>query len=321
MTERVPVPVGVVGTGALGRHHVRLLAQLPGAELRGIYDLSREAAETVAAEHGARVFESWESLADEVEAMVVAVPTIEHGRLGGELLRRGKHVLVEKPIASSLAEARDLVAAAGDRVLAVGHVEFHNPAVEALLGLGEPPGFVEVERLSPFTRRSLDVDVVLDLMIHDLQILHCLDRSPLEEVRAVGISVLSDRIDLANARLEFASGCVANVSASRVSAAPSRQLRVFFPQSYYSLDYREQEIKGYRLAGAEAERSVEPATVSVVRDEPLKRELEHFLAVCRGEDVRWVSGEEGLQALETAHRVLEAIEAGRARMKGREAQR
>ncbi|MEZ5333494.1 MAG: Gfo/Idh/MocA family oxidoreductase [Thermoanaerobaculia bacterium] len=313
MVERAPVPVGVVGTGALGRHHVRLLAQLPEADLRGIHDRSATAAEAVAAEHGARVFDSWEDLADEVDAVVVAVPTVDHARIGCELLRRGKHVLVETPIAASLEEARELVSTQGDRVLAVGHVEFYNPAVEALLGLGEPPGFVEVERLSPFTRRSLDVDVVLDLMIHDLQILHCLDPSPLEEVRAVGISVLSDRIDLASARLELASGCVANVGASRVSAAPSRQLRVFFPQSYYSLDYREQEIKGYRLAGAGGGRSVEAAQVEVARDEPLKRELERFLAACRGEAVRWVSGEEGLRALETAHRVLAAIEAGRAR--------
>lgn len=311
MAEPARVRVGVVGTGALGRHHVRLLSQLPAADLRGVYDLRREAAEEVAREHGARVHPTWESLAAEVEAMVVAVPTVEHARIGCRLLARGVHVLVEKPIAGTPAEARALLEAAGDRVLAVGHVEFHNPAVEALLALGERPGFVEVERLSPFTRRSLDVDVVLDLMIHDLQILHSLDPSPLDEVRAVGISVLSDRIDLANARLEFASGCVANLSASRVSAAPSRQLRVFFPDSYYSLDYRAQEIKGYRLAGAGPERSVQPAQVAVTREEPLRRELESFLAVCRGEPARWVSGAEATRALETAYRVLEAVRRGR----------
>ena len=311
MAEHAPVPVGVVGTGALGRHHVRLLAQLPGADLRGVHDLRPEVAAEVAAQHGVPVHSTWEELAAKVEAMVLAVPTVEHSRLGCELLRRGLHVLVEKPIAGTLAEARALLEAAGDRTLAVGHVEFYNPAVEALLALDERPGFVEVERLSPFTRRSLDVDVVLDLMIHDLQILHALDPSPLEEVRAVGISVLSNRVDLANARLEFASGCVANLSASRVSAEPSRQLRVFFPDSYYSLDYREQEIKGYRLTGDGPGRTVEPARIDVARQEPLERELERFLAACRGEPVRWVTGDEGTRALETAVRVLEAIERGR----------
>ncbi len=199
----------------MGRNHVRILASLPGAELVGVYDARPEIAEALAQEHGTRAFARLDDLAGEVEAAVVAAPTVAHPEIGCGLLGKGLHVLVEKPIAASLAEADRLIEAADGRVLAVGHVEFFNPAVQALVGLGVPPRFVEVQRLAVFTPRSLDVDVVLDLMIHDLQILHALDPSPVAEVRATGIAVLSPRIDIANARVELASGCVANLTASR----------------------------------------------------------------------------------------------------------
>src|SRR6185503_13163189 len=249
--EPVPVRIGVVGTGSLGRHHVRILASLPGAELVGIHDARPEVAAELAATHGTVAFDDVDALAAQVEAMVVAAPTSEHARLGVPLLAAGRHVLVEKPIAGSLQEADELLAAAAESaarpVLAVGHVEFYNPAVQALLAAGAEPRFVEVERLGVFSPRSLDVDVVLDLMIHDLQILHALDPSPLFEVRATGINVLSPRIDIANVRLELESGCTANLTASRVSAERVRKLRAFVPRGYFSLDYQAQEIKGYRL--------------------------------------------------------------------------
>ena len=299
--------VGVFGTGAMGRNHVRLLSSLPGAELVGIYDPKPEAAEAAARDHGARVFPRLEDLAGEIEAAVVAAPTVAHADMGCALLDRGLHVLIEKPLAASLEEADRLLRSAGDRVLAVGHVEFFNPAVQALLSVGTAPRFVEIQRLGVFSPRSLDVDVILDLMIHDLQILHALDPSPVAEVRATGIAVLSPRIDIANVRVELASGCVANLTASRVSSERARKLRAFLPNRYYSLDYQAQEIKGYRLEDHGGERRILPDDLPVERAEPLKRELEAFLAACRGENAPRVDGAQGRRALETALAVVEAI--------------
>jgi predicted dehydrogenase len=299
--------VGVFGTGSMGRNHVRLLSSLPGAELVGIYDPNPEAAEAAARDHGARVFPRLEELAGELEAAVVAAPTVAHVDMGCELLGRGLHVLIEKPLAASLEEADRLLARADGRVLAVGHVEFFNPAVQALLGVGSGPRFVEVQRLGVFSPRSLDVDVVLDLMIHDLQILHALDPSPVAEVRATGIAVLSRRIDIANVRVELESGAVANLTASRVSSERARKLRVFLPNRYYSLDYQAQEIKGYRLEEEGEKRRILPDDLAVERAEPLKRELEAFLAACRGEPAPRVTGEQGRRALATALAVVEAI--------------
>ncbi|MCM2268944.1 MAG: Gfo/Idh/MocA family oxidoreductase, partial [Thermoanaerobaculia bacterium] len=293
---------GVFGAGALGRHHVRLLGSLPGARRIGLYDPRPEAAEAMAAEHGATVFPSFEALAAEIDAAVVATPTVTHRDLACELLARGVHVLVEKPIAATTAEADAMIAAAAaaGRVLAVGHVEFHNPAVAALLAAGGAPRFVEIERLGVFSPRSLDIDVVADLMIHDLQILHALDDSALVEVRATGIPVLSERVDIVSARLEFASGLVANVTASRVSSERVRKLRAFYPDRYRSLDYHAQEIKGYRLDVSSGERRILPESLAVEAAEPLRRELDEFLAACRGEPSRSVAGAAARRALETA---------------------
>lgn len=307
-----PLRVGVVGTGALGRHHVRILSALPDAELVGVHDIESEVGARIGSEFGARVFEDLESLAAEIDAAVVAVPTTDHASVGCFLLEKGIHVLVEKPIAPTLAEADLLVRAAGDSVLAVGHVEFFNPAVEQLLAIEQRPGFIEVHRLAAFTPRSLDVDVVLDLMIHDLQIMHALDDSPVAEVRATGISVLSDRIDIANSRIALTSGCVANLTASRVSAERVRKLRAFLPsRGYYSVDYQDQEIKGFRLEEGSKDRQIVPDPLVVEKQEPLKKELEGFVDACLGRPGRLVDGVQGRRALRTAHRVLRAIgEAG-----------
>lgn len=305
------VRIGVVGTGVMGRHHVRNLAAIPGADLVGIYDAREEVAEGIAGEHGTRAFARMEELADGIDAAVVAAPTVHHAEIGCALLARGIHVLVEKPIAPGLAEADRLIEArekAPNRpVLAVGHVEFYNPVVQALLGLGVPPRFVEVQRLGVFSPRSLDVDVVLDLMIHDLQILHALDPSPVAEVRATGIAVLSHRVDIANARVELESGCVANLTASRVSAERTRKLRAFLPSRYYSLDYAAQEVHGYRLEEADGQRSILKDDLPAEKAEPLRRELEAFLAACRGEAAPLVDAAAGRQALATALAVVEAI--------------
>lgn len=301
---------GVFGTGSMGRNHVRLLSVLPGSELVGVYDADLDAARRIAAEHGTLAFDSEEALAAEIEAAVVALPTVYHADAGCRLLARGLHVLVEKPLAPSLAEADRLVnaAEAAGRVLAVGHVEFFNPAVQAVMRIGVPPRYAEVERLSVFSPRSLDVDVILDLMIHDLQILHALDPSPVLEVRATGIDVLSPKIDIANVRLALDSGCVANLTASRVSAERVRKIRLFYPSRYYSLDYREQEIKGYRLEeGDGGHRRILEDDLPFEKAEPLARELEAFLAACRGEETPLVDGHQGRRALESALAVVEAI--------------
>ncbi len=305
MTTRV----GVVGAGALGQHHVRILSELPEVELVGVFDLAPERSQEMAERFGCPVANTLDELSESVEAAVVAVPTVDHATVGCRLLERGIHVLVEKPIADNEEGARALIAAAGDRVLAVGHVEFFNPAVQALLALDLAPGFVEVHRMGVFSPRSLDIDVVLDLMIHDLQILQALDPSEIRTVHAVGVRVLSEKIDIASVRLELASGCVANLTASRVSAEKIRKLRVFAPPGYYSLDYQSQEVKGFRLDGAGAERRLTQQDLSAPPAEPLRRELEHFLAACRGEDVPLVDGRQAYRALETAHRVLEQMAA------------
>ncbi len=309
--DRQRLAVGVAGTGALGRHHVRLLGELDRVELIGLYDASEETARAVAAEFATTAFPTLEALAERVNAMVVAVPTIHHEIVGRNLLERGVHVLIEKPIASTLAEADRLISAAGDLCLAVGHVEFFNPAVQSLLALGGgQPRFVQVERLSVFTQRSLDIDVVLDLMIHDLQIVHALDPSPVREIRAIGIDVLSPRIDIADVRLELESGCVVNLTASRVSAERVRQLRVFFVDRYCSLDYHAQTLKGAQLADpgeGEGGRKILAGEVPVHQAEPLRRELEAFVDRCLGGDSAIVDGSAARRALGTAMAVVEAI--------------
>lgn len=299
---------GVVGTGALGRHHVRILGEMPDSELVGLYDVRRDVAAALAAENDTTSFTHLDELLGEIEALVLAVPTSLHAAIGLRALERGLHLMVEKPIAATLEEADALIAAAGDdQILAVGHVEFYNPAVQKLLEHGDPPRFVEAERLAGFTPRSLDVDVLLDLMIHDLQILHALDPSPLKEIRATGVEVLTDHIDIANARLEFTSGLVANVTASRVSAESQRKLRAFLKSRYVSIDYREQEIKGFGLEAGSDTRQIVPLDLEVEKVEPLRAELDAFLAACRGETVAYVDGPSGRRALETAFAVRRAI--------------
>lgn len=304
---QAPLAVAVLGTGALGRHHTRLLAGLDSVDLIGIYDQRAEVATAVAEEFGTKAWAEPAGLLERVQAVVLAVPTSEHARIGCDLLSRGLHVLVEKPIAASLEEAQELIDAAGDRVLAVGHVEFHNPAVQALLRSLEAPRFIEVERLAAFTPRSLDIDVVLDLMIHDLQVLHALDPSAVSEIRATGIAALTDRVDMANVRIELESGCVANLAASRVSMDKVRKFRVFQSSRYYSLDYQAQEIRGFELIDGDAGRTIQPIAIDVERKEPLLSELRAFVGACRGEETAYVDGKQGLRALSTAQAILQNI--------------
>jgi predicted dehydrogenase len=303
--------VAVVGVGHLGSRHARVYAESPNAELVGVADVDLARARAVAESHGVRAVADFTELTPEIDAASVAVPTVSHREVTARLLGAGIHVLVEKPIASSLSEAREMVDLAREnaRVLAVGHTERHNPAVEALLRGASDPRFIEVHRLGSFSPRSLDIDVVLDLMIHDLDVVAALVGEEVSSLEAVGVPVLTGRVDIANARLRFSNGCVANITASRVSQERVRKLRFFEPERYVSLDYQKQEAISYRLVrppGASPE--IRRDDLEVVQDEPLRRELEDFLhAVATGGSPK-VNGESGLKALELALEVVKAME-------------
>ncbi|MGH9533497.1 MAG: Gfo/Idh/MocA family protein [Terriglobales bacterium] len=321
-----PVRVGLFGCGSFGRHHARVYAQSPRAHLVGIHDRDSAAARAVAAAHGVPVFDDPAALAAEIEAASVAVPTAFHAALTLDLLRQGKDVLVEKPIAASLAEADAMTAAAAaaGRILQVGHLERFNPAVRLVRPRITRPLFFEVHRLSLFSPRSLDVDVLLDLMIHDLDIvlsfLSLGGAAPeIEDVRAVGLPVLSRKEDIANVRLGFANGCVANFTASRVSTEKVRKLRLFQPGEYVSLDYTRQDAHVFALAGAGASPASGPADIrsamaaiipshlTAPPAEPLAVEIEAFLAGVRSRQPPECGGAEGRAALAAALRAGQAI--------------
>jgi predicted dehydrogenase len=279
-----------------------------------VHDHHPGRAEDVAREFSLPILPDLAAVAAEAEAVIVATPTVTHAEIAGFFLDRGLHVLVEKPIAATVAEADDLLGRArrAGRVLQVGHVERYNPAIEAALRLSESPRFVEVHRLGVFTTRSLDVDVVLDLMIHDLQIVSTLVGRPVREIRAAGVPVLTGKLDIANARLAFEGGCVANLTASRVSAEKVRKCRVFAPSIYVSVDMQAQSVSAYRLARESGHAEIVPVPVPVSREEPLARELADFRRTVAEGGRPIVSGEDGRDALALAQSVVEAVEEHRA---------
>jgi len=299
--------VAVIGAGSFGRHHLRILSKSPNAELAGVVDSSADRAAAAAAEYVCPIFTSPEELAGKVDAAVVAVPTSAHAEVGCSLLENGIDVLVEKPIAHDLASAGRLVetAARHGRILQVGHLERFNPGVAALKSIVRLPLFFEIHRLSLFSPRSLDVDVVLDLMIHDLDIVLDLVGKMPEEIRAAGISILSDKVDIANVRLAFPGGCVANLTASRVSTERVRKLRLFQPHQYVSLDYQKQDAVVFTVSGNQ-QIGFQPLTVA--KDEPLRLEIESFLEAVVNRSRPPASGEDGLRALEIALAILDKIE-------------
>ena len=300
------VRVGVVGVGALGQHHARVYADLPGATLAGLYDVDPSRAAEVAARHGVPAFARLRELADAADAISVAVPTVDHHRVARTLLEAGKDVLVEKPMTAGLKEAEDLIGLASEKgaILQVGHIERFNPAVDALRKAALQPRFIEVHRLSPFSPRSLDVDVVLDLMIHDLDIVLCLDGSGAVQVDAVGVPVLTSKVDIANVRLRFASGLIANLTASRVSAEKVRKFRVFSPKTYISVDFAARSAQVYRLIQGHAGPEITAERMAAPDEEPLRRQLAAFVAAVRDRTVPAVTGDDGLRALTLAHTVL-----------------
>jgi predicted dehydrogenase len=306
-----PLRIGVIGVGHLGKHHARILSAMEGAHLVAVVDTAADRAAEAAAATGARALSDFRKLLGDVDAVTVAVPTELHRDVALPFLERGIAVLIEKPIARSLIEADELVAAArsSGATLAVGHTERYNPAVAAVMPLVTSPRFIEVHRLGVFPDRSLDIDVVFDLMIHDLDIILALVRSEVESIEAVGVPVLTPRFDIANARLKFATGCIANVTASRISRERVRKIRFFQPDAYLSIDYAAQEVEGWRLVRREGARpGIEGGPLPVERDEPLRRELADFVHAARTKSTPVVDGNAGRRALELATRIADKME-------------
>jgi predicted dehydrogenase len=309
------VRVGVVGVGALGQHHARVYASLPGATLVGVVDIAPGRAEQIAAPLGTRAFSNYADLFGQVDAVSIATPTTLHAEIGEQFINRGVHVLVEKPIAHTLQDADRLMQAAraNARVLQVGHLERFNPAVMQLREIVRKPRFFEAHRMGLFSPRSLDIDVILDLMIHDLDIICLLAPSPVVSVHAVGIAILTNRIDIANARVHFEDGCVANITASRVSMEKIRKLRLFQKQEYLSLDYTRQDIAVFRLnhsMGGMPE--ILSRKLTPEKKEPLQLELQSFLRATQGLAPVECSGEDGRKALALALQILAQAEKAQA---------
>jgi predicted dehydrogenase len=305
--------VAVIGVGYLGRHHARILSALDDVELVAVVDRSDGRAREIAASAGTRALSSPEELAGEVDAVTVAVPTEEHHRVAKPFLERGIGVLVEKPMTRTLDEADDLIATAASAgaTLAVGHTERFNPAVTAAMPLVARPGFVEVHRLGTFPERSLDIDVVFDLMIHDIDVLLAAIDEPVVSIEAVGVPVLTGRVDIANARLRFASGCIANVTASRISRDRVRKVRFFQPDAYLSIDYAAQEVERWNLVRpADGQPRIEGGRLDIVREEPLRIELLDFARATMSGGVPRVTGADGRRSLELAQRITDAIARG-----------
>jgi len=301
----------VVGVGYLGTYHAEKYAAHPDADLVAIVDADPDRAATLAARLGVEAVRDVRELVGRVDCASVAVPTPGHHGVARELLEAGIDVLVEKPLTTTVAEGQDLLecAARGRRVLQVGHLERFNPAIQAIAGRITTPRFIESQRLAPFGERGTDVDVILDLMIHDLDLLLATVKSPVRAIDAVGIPVLTTSVDIANARLRFANGCVANVTASRVSVKRERKLRIFQPDAYFSIDFDERHV---RIVNREPVPDGPPALrfdeIVVDPGDALASEIDAFLGAVRRRETPPVTGWDGLRALEIAEVIRESVE-------------
>jgi len=307
------IRTAVIGVGHLGKYHARICAESPAIQLVAVVDVNEATARSVAQEHGVPYATDVRDVLDKIDAAHVVVPTDKHFEVTKLLLEAGKHVLLEKPMAATVAEADELLALArrADRVLQVGHVERFNPAILGIQKVLTQPIFIEVHRLSPFNPRGTEVGVVLDLMIHDLDIILHLVRSDVEQIDAVGVPVLTEKEDIANARLMFANGCVANVTASRVSAERMRKIRFFQSDAYISLDYVAQNAKIYRREGWQ----ILDEVINFSGEQPLQKEIQSFVNSVQQGTRPLVSGEDGRNALAVATRVTEAVYAHLQRLK------
>jgi predicted dehydrogenase len=295
----------VIGVGHIGREHARVYSLAPHTEFVGVYDIDPQVSRRVAQQYNIKHFTSLAELAEQVDAVTIATPTNTHFEIGKFFLERGRHALIEKPITDSPDEARQLVRLAHDKkvVLQVGHIERFNPALKALEEKLTHPKFIEAHRLSPYPGRSTDIGVVLDLMIHDLEVVLHLVRSPLTHVDAVGVAVLSKGEDIANARLRFENGCVANLTTSRISPEKMRKIRVFQDDAYLSLDYQNQGGEMYRKVGHQITRE----TIQVQKDEPLKLEIASFIECALAKTSPVVGGAQAAAALEVAMQITDQI--------------
>lgn len=297
--------VGVVGVGHIGSNHARLYAEIPSAEFRAVYDVDLLRGNAIGQKFGPTPARSLDEFIEMIDAASVATPTNTHYQVARSLLERGKHVLVEKPITDNTAHASELadLAARNDLILQVGHVERFNPVLSALEKHLTHPRFIEAHRLSPYPERSTDIGVVLDLMIHDLEVILHFVHSPVQSIDAVGVPVLSRREDIANARLRFENGCVANVTASRISPERMRKIRVFQEDAYLSLDYQNQSGEIYRRAGGRITRD----KVEIEHEEPLKLQLTSFVECATSGRAPRVSGFQAAAALELAVEITKQI--------------
>jgi predicted dehydrogenase len=304
------VRVAVVGAGEFGKNHARVYRELTDVEFVGIVDARAEHGTKIAAEFSTTFIPDIESLAGRVDAVSLAVPTVEHARVGCRLLELGIDVLVEKPMAASLAEADALQSAASQngRILQVGHLERFNPAITAVMPVLNHPLYFEVHRLGVFTPRSLDIDVVYDVMIHDLDILLALVGAPVVDIKAIGIPVLTDKVDIAHARLDFATGAVANVTASRVSTERVRKMRFFQQHEYISVDFTRQDALRVRVAEPGPQPKFDFAALPTEREEPLCAELRSFMRSVRTRSAPLVDGAAGRRALALADQVMAGIQ-------------
>jgi predicted dehydrogenase len=302
--------LAVIGVGHLGRHHARILSTMEGVTLSAVVDTLPERAVEIASVSNTRALTDYRDLIGEVDAVVVAVPTELHAEVAVPFLDKGTPVLVEKPMSRTLADADRMLAAAraSGAMIAVGHTERHNPAVAVALRLVSAPRFIEVHRLSAFPDRSLDIDVVFDLMIHDLDVILAIVKSEVTSIEAVGVPVLTPKYDIANVRLRFASGCIANITASRISKDRVRKIRFFQPDAYLSVDYASQEVEGWRLVRKEPRPNIQGGALPVERDEPLRRELADFVRAVRDRSAPLVDGEAGRRALALAAEIADKME-------------
>ena len=317
------VKVGVIGVGHLGRFHAINYTQIPESELTGVFDTDRDRAEEVAAETNVVAYEDLESLLEEVEGVSIAVPTDHHHDIGTQALEKGVHCLMEKPIAQTVGEAEALLRLADEKdlIFQVGHVERFNPAFRALEGFDFHPGFIESHRLAPFDPRGTEVSVVLDLMIHDIDAVMHMVKSPIQSIDASGVAVASDTVDIANARLRFENGCVANLTASRISTKKMRKMRIFQKDAYITVDFLDRVSEVYRLGGAaekgeqvlgdmgegDKKKLILCSKPPVPEEWGLQKELEAFVRTVAGEKIPSVSGEEAKAALSVAMKIIDKV--------------
>ncbi len=312
-SSRSKLRVGVVGIGYLGKFHVEKYAQIPGVEIAGLVDLKLERAKVWAEKLNTVGFDDHRQLLGAVDAVSVVVPTDQHYRVAKDFLQNGSDVLLEKPIASTLKEADDLIATAQEhgRLLQVGHLERFNPAVLSARKLIQIPLFIESHRLTPFRNRGTEVDVVLDLMIHDLDIIQSFVRAEAGPIHAVGIPVLTDKVDIASARIQFANGCVANITSSRISSEDQRRVRIFQPDTFVTIDYATKKVAKYcLLPGQEGQNpQISSETIHVEPADALQMELRSFVQACSRRGVPAVTGEDGKKALALAIEINRQIQA------------